>query len=390
MNRKQIADILNDTYKLKAEGDDTATLHIDLSNIVDFGRALTASSTIGELMSGVGNLIDKVRQTIFIDTEFISTAPPCFVDTTTFNGLKEVVRVDSLGFTNSLEFDCVTPHTATVEGVSVTTPYTNQNTFDKLFGKVLPTISAKYYNQSTPYEQKITITNDQFISAFNSPADMERLFGMIQSRLKERREFAKDMLSYYAFDSAVLDVATRRASKSMVVAENSSIEDFIAQLNGIARKLTVYNNAYSDDTFVSSIRKDNLILAIDGSQYDWLMTSLASYYHTDKLAIPFDNIVPLPYFQTPTAPNTVLGITPNTTSGKYGKVDNIVAVIYDKRVCGCTFDREVVTAQPIANERCTNYFHLADMSYIVNSDLPMVIITENGSTDFSETSISSS
>lgn len=388
MNRKQIASILNDTYKVYAEGDTLATLEDDLSNIVDFGRALTSASTIGDLMSGVGNLIDKVRQTIFVDTEFISTAPPCFVDTTTFNGLKEVVRVDSLGFTNSLEFDCITPHTDAQ--TSTTTPYTNQNTFDKLFGKVLPTISAKYYNQSTPYEQKITITNDQFITAFNSPADMERLFGMIQSRLKERREFAKDMLSYYAFDSAVLDVATRRASKSMVAKSGSSTADLIAQLNGIARNLTVYNNAYSDDTFVSSIRKSDLIMAIRGDVYDSLVTSLANVYHTDKLAIPFDNIVPLPYFQTPSDTDCITGITPNTTSGKYGTVNNIVAVIYDKRVCGCTFDREVVTAQPIANERCTNYFHLADMSYIVNSDLPMVIITTNGSTDFSETSITTS
>ncbi len=384
MNRKQIATILNDTYKVYAEGDTTTVLEDNLSNIVDFGRALTSSSTISDLMSGVGNLIDKVRQTIFIDTEFISTAPPCFVDTTTFNGLKEVVRVDSLGFTNSLEFDCVTPYTS--DG---TTPYTNQNTFDKLFGKVLPTISAKYYNQSTPYEQKITITNDQFISAFNSPADMERLFGMIQSRLRERREFAKDMLSYYAFDSAVLDVATRRASKSMVSFNDTSTETIISQLNGIARNLTVYNNAYSDDTFVSSIRKNDLVVAIRGDLYDSIITSLASVYHDEKLAFPFDNIVPLPYFQTPTDTDCITGITPNTTSGKYGKVNNICAVIYDKRVCGCTFDREVVTAQPIANERCTNYFHLADMSYIVNSDLPMVIITENGSTDFSETTITS-
>lgn len=390
MNRKQIAHILNDTYKVYAEGDAVTTLEDNLSNIVDFGRTLTSSATIGDLMSGVGNLIDKVRQTIFIDTEFISTAPPCFVDTTTFNGLKEVVRVDSLGFTNSLEFDCVTPSSATVEGVTVTSPYTNQNTFDKLFGKVLPTISAKYYNQSTPYEQKITITNDQFISAFNSPADMERLFGMIQSRLKERREFAKDMLSYYAFDSAVLDVATRRASKSMVALDDTSTETIIAQLNGIARNLTVYNNAYSDDTFVSSIRRNDLVVAIRGDLYDSIITSLASVYHDEKLAFPFDNIVPLPYFQTPSDTDCVTGITPNTTSGKYGTVDNIAAVIYDKRVCGCTFDREVVTAQPIANERCTNYFHLADMSYIVNSDLPMVIITENGSTDFSETSITTS
>ena len=384
MNRKQISAILNDTYKVCAEGDTTIALEDDLSNIVDFGRALTSTSTIDTLMSGVGNLIDKVRKTIFIDTEFISTAPPCFVDTTTFNGLKEVVRVDSLGFTNSLEFDCVTPHTDT----NTTTPYTNQNSFDKLFGKVLPTISAKYYNQSTPYEQKITITNDQFITAFNSPADMERLFGMIQARLKERREFAKDMLSYYAFDSAVLDVATRRKTKSMVAADDTSTASFIAQLNGIARNLTVYNNAYSDDTFVSSIRKNDLVVAIRGDVYDDLVTSLAGVYHEDKLAIPFDNIVPLPYFQTPTDADCITGITPNTTNGKYGKVNNIIAVIYDKRVCGCTFDREIVTAQPIANERCTNYFHLADMSYIVNSDLPMVIITDNGASDFSETTIS--
>jgi len=379
MELKQISTWLNDEYAERAEmNGEKINLAEDLSNIVDFGRAITANDTIQNLMGTAGNLIDKVRKTIFIDTEFKSNAPDCFFDTEAFIGLTEIVRVGGTDFEDSLEFDCL----GTQKGLG-------NNTFEKLFGKNIPDVKAKYYTQHTPYSQKLTITKDQFAAAFTSPSEMNRMFSMWENQLKQRRDFAKDALQYAAFDAAVLEVCAQRKNDVVVtLGANATYSDFFKAVKKAVRRMRDYNNAYAASDFVTSVSDNNLRIAVFGDYMDEIEIDKANIYNPQYWTIPTSNIKELSYFQfgsDESERQTISGIAESTTSGKYGKVSNVLAVIYDKRVCGCTIANESMETSPyIANEKAYNVFDLADMQYIVNGDLPLVVICANGG-GYSET-----
>lgn len=373
MELKQIYTWLNDEYAERATLNGAKVeLKADLSNIVDFGRALTANETIQNLMGTAGNLIDKVRKTIFIDTEFRSNAPDCFFDTEAFIGLTEIVRVGGNDFEESLEFDCL----GTKKGIG-------NNSFEKLFGKNIPDVKAKYYTQHTPYSQKLTVTKDQFAAAFTSPSEMNRMFSMWENQLKQRRDFAKEALQYAAFDSAVLEVCAQRADDCVVTLKaDATHADFFKAVKKAVRRLRDYNNAYAAEDFVTSVSDDNLRVAVFGDYMDEIEIDKANIYNPQYWSIPVGNVKELSYFQFASSDanrQTISGIADSTTTGKYGKVDKVLAVIYDKRVCGCTIANESMETSPyIANEKCFNIFDLATMQYIVNGDLPLVVITANG------------
>lgn len=369
MQYKHIHDILNETYGERALlNDQKVVLNADLSNIVDFGRALTSNATIQDLMGSCGDMIDKVRKTIYIGQDFIDNAPDCFFDVEEFLGLTEIVRVGANEFAESLEFDCI----GTKKGVG-------QNSFDKLFGKAIPSVKAKYYTKVFDYEQKITVTKDQFIAAFANPTEMAKLFAAWEEQLENKKNWAISCLKYAAFDGGVLEVCATRANDCVVeLPSTATPADFFKTVKKVIRKMRGFNNAYSADDLVTSVVDDNLRVAVFGDYMDGISVDMAQVYNPEYWKIPTSNVKELDYFQFATDAQTISGIVDSTTTGKYGKLDKVIAVIYDKRLCGCTFADENVESQYIANERATNMFHLAKMKYIVNGDLPCVVIVANG------------
>ena len=95
MKYEQIASILNEVFDVNAEESKaSANLSSDLSNCVDFGRTIVSgTTTLDSQFLTLANVIDKIRKTIYIDAEFVGSAPQCFVDDSEMNGLKEVMRV---------------------------------------------------------------------------------------------------------------------------------------------------------------------------------------------------------------------------------------------------------------------------------------------------------
>ena len=105
MQYEQIASILNEVYDINAEGTEASSaLQSDLSNIVDFGKTIVSgTTTFDSQFVTLANVIDKIRKTIYIDAEFVGTAPRCFVDDAGMNGLKEVMRVSVGDFSDRPE-----------------------------------------------------------------------------------------------------------------------------------------------------------------------------------------------------------------------------------------------------------------------------------------------
>lgn len=369
MKYEQIASILNEVYDINAEESQaSAALSSDLSNVVDFGRSIVSGTTTldGQFLT-LANVIDKIRKTIYIDAEFIGTAPKCFVDDSEMNGLKEVMRVSVGDFDDNMRYDVFN------------TPAINS--FNDLFGKVLPTVNAKYYGKVVTYRQKITETYRQFEAAFKSPSALSQFFAHVENAIRVKYDWSKDTLQYIAFDNAVIEKlsSTHTATADPCVkalASGNAFTDFINTVKSITREMLAFNKRYS--TFETSTPESKLHMAVRADYYDALITSLYDVRQPEYLNIPLDNIHVVPYFQFADDADKIIMSTPSTAAGATDNVDKLIAVIYDKRAFGCTARDEKVTSQYVANEDITNFFHMAEFEYIVNSDLPLVCICEYG------------
>lgn len=370
MQRKDIADILNDAYAVTNEetgATDTVVLANDLSNIVDFGRSITSgTTTFSDQFLTLSNIIDKVRKTIYQDAEFEGIAPPCFRDETDFAGLKEVINISVGDYDESLKFDVDNANT--------------KNSFAKLFGKELPTVSAKYFGKTITFSQKITRTLEQFEEAFTSPSAMSQFFAHVENAIRVKYDYAVDRLQTFAFNMAVINkisdtyVSGTGSPCCKVMSSGATKVDFINLVKSINRELRAFNKTYTG--YVTSTPASKIHLAIRADYYDTLITSLYDTRQPEYLAIPVENIHVMPYFQFADDPDKIANIDENESTLA---VDKVIAVIYDERAFGCTSHKHQITAQPIANELgVTNYFHNTQLEYIVNSDLPVIAICEYG------------
>ena len=368
MNYAQIASILNEVFDINAsETEASSALQSDLSNIVDFGRTIVSgTTTFDNQFLTLSNVIDKIRKTIYIDAEFVGSAPKCFVDDTEMNGLKEVMRVSVGDFSDNVRYDVFNQNTA--------------NSFSDLFGKELPTVSAKYYGKIITYRQKITETYRQFEAAFKSPTAISQFFAHVENAIRVKYDWSKDTLQYIAFDNAVVEKLSSTHTVSAdpcvkVMTSGATYADFINTVKGITREMLAFNKRYS--TFETSTPKSRLHMAVRADYYDKMITSLYDVRQPEYMNIPLENVHVVPYFQFADDPDCISMVVPSTTANADpDKVDKLVAVIYDDRAFGCTARDEKVTSQYVANEDITNFFHMAEFEYIVNSDMPLACICE--------------
>lgn len=371
MKYEQIASILNEVFDINAsETEQSSALQSDLSNIVDFGRAIVrGTTTFDNQFLTLANVIDKIRKTIYIDAEFVGTAPKCFVDDAGMNGLKEVMRVSVGDFSDNMRYD-VFNNSAT-------------NSFNDLFGKELPTVNAKYYGKVITYRQKITETYRQFEAAFTSPSAISQFFAHVENAIRVKYEWSKDTLQYIAFDNAVIEKLSSTHTVNSdpcvkVMKSGATYADFINTVKAITRDLLAFNKKYSG--FETSTPKSKLHMAVRADYYDALITSLYDVRQPEYLNIPLENIHVVPYFQFADAADEISMTVPSTVTNATDPdtISKLVAVVYDERAFGCTARDEKVTSQYVPNEDITNFFHMAEFEYIVNTDLPLVAICEYG------------
>ena len=366
MDRKDIASILNKAYKVDTSVDgitENDVLKTDLSNIVDFGHKFVQSNDIAKNFSTLSGIIDKVRTTIYEDSIFIGTAPPCFKSNDKFRGLKEFIHVEVGDFSENLTFD--------VDNVST------HNNFEALFGKELPEISAKYFGKTVHYAQKFTKTLHQYLEAFKSPENAVSFFTHVENAIRVKYDYSVDKLQLFTFNEAMLSCAVNNSNCVTTLNENATTTSLVLKIKEIVRNLKAFNKTYTN--FATSTTLENIHIAIRGDIYDQITTSYANVFNPEFLEIPIKNIHVMPYFQFSLTPDTVKGTLPDTNDNCTDNLSKVVFVIYDERAFACTSYNEVIQSQPVANEYgVTNYFHLAEMEWIVNNDLPVITVCENG------------
>ena len=162
------------------------------------------------------------------------------------------------------------------------------------------------------------------------------------------------------------------------LASGNAFTDFINTVKSITREMLAFNKRYS--AFETSTPQSRLHMAVRADYYDKMITSLYDVRQPEYLNIPLENIHVVPYFQFADAADEIIMNVPSTVANASAPdaVTKLVAVVYDERAFGCTARDEKVTSQYVPNEDITNFFHMAEFEYIVNSDLPLVCICEYG------------
>lgn len=358
-----IASILNESYAgltetttTDAEGNETVHVYKvaeDLSNVADFGRAITSgTTTFDNLWLTFGNVIDKVVKTMYMDTEFESTAPPCYKNYADFIGLKEILHINVGDYLQNETFADA-----------------DENTFEKVFGEEIPEVSAKYFGKIIAYSQKWTESFNRFQAAFTSPSAMTSFFTHLANEIEVRFNYAIDRLQTLAFNNAVLNKAT---SDNAIVSVTTS--GIMSTLSSAVRKLRNFNTK-GGKGFVTSTPKKYIRIVMVESFYNQILESLADVRHPELLPFDLNNITVVPFLQNEDYADTVIGVTGNeTTEGDMTVVSNVAFIVYDERVFACTYYDRTIKSVDIPNKKgVTNYFDLASLEYFVNTDLPMLI-----------------
>lgn len=365
-----IATILNSVFEMNAENGGT-TVSPDLSNIVDFGKAVTDN---GFSLATTGDaLVNKIREQVLLTTDFVHTGPDCFYSNEDWAGMTEVYRVLVGDFSASKQFDAVT------DDAVAGTYYTNGNTFNDLFGKEMPTIKARYFDKAITYRKKITIAPTQFANAFISPSAMSQFINEIGRKVEEQWSWAREQLEYFALAYGVGKTVLSRATASQgTVTKSDNIilktwtsgKELYQTVKKIMRDLQCYNNKYAAADYVSSVTPDNLVCYMRADLYDKLISEVENFTgNGDVVKSMLGNFKPLPMFGCATNTDSIVFNDGETAAC----IRNIDYIICDKRLFGCTADHKKITSQYVANEDVTNYFHMATAKYRVNSDLPVVV-----------------
>lgn len=381
---EQIADLLNDVMTANSElSEDNATLDKDLSNIVDFGKAVTEGSI--DWSTTADSLMNKITRQVILRTDFVPSAPDIYVESNDWAGVTEVYRVLLNGLTDSNFFDPVT-----ADSVAGTYYRNDADICSKLFGIEMPTVKSKYFEKTLTYLKSVTIAPTQFANAFISAQAMSQFINEIWNKVSEQWEFAKDTLSYLAFDIAVTRTIFERATfsgttctacPSIITKDWSTADELYTVVMGLMRKFKQYNNFASAEDYISSVTDDNLVCYMRADLYDAIIPIL-SELTMNKTAVSslIDKFKPITSWTGKGTEDdieldaTCTGSASYDTKGEYSiAVRNIDFVIMDKRLVACTADNKKVTSQYNPLTDTTNYFHTAILKYRVNSELPLIV-----------------
>lgn len=378
----QISAILNGIVAFNSDESTTNTvLSADLSNIVDFGKSVTASGI--DWSTTANSLMNKITKQVILSTDFVSSAPDIFVEGENWAGVTEVYRVLINKFADSNFFDPVTADS------TAGTYYRNDSTIcSKLFGIEMPTIKSKYFEKTLTYLKSVTIAPTQFANAFISASAMSQFINEIWNKVAEQWSFAKDCLSYLAFDIAIARTLYERTTfgtdettcNSITLKDWTDSTGLYSKVMGIMRQFKQYNNYASASDYISSVTDDNLVCYMRADLYDSLVPVLSELtMNKGAVAGLIEKFRPITTWTGEgTEDDIELSVTAlEDSTGTAGKtkieIRNINYIIMDKRLVACTADNKKVTSQYNPLTDTTNYFHTAILKYRVNDELPLIV-----------------
>ena len=383
---KLIGEALNEVYK-ELIGE-TELVKEDLSNIVEVGKTITESSTYGENVENyTKKLIDKVGRIIFRQNKLSISHLPIWRDSWEFGSISEKVRVEAPETSEDRTFDLAN--------------YTGEDVF-KLS---IPKTSAKFFNNSTTFQLKISLPKVQVKSAWNSAKEMSQFISLIENTIKQK--LAIDLLSLeYRTQANLIAEKFKSGNDSCLI---NLLEEYIYETGDTSvtsetfltnekalrfanKKIKMMRNLitkpsvlYADGGYVNVTAPDEQILTIL-TDFD---ASLATYLysvnrHNDFVKL--ENYSVVPYWQAGGTDDSYetrskIHVIPASEGAKPDGADNrlvieeenILAVLQDYRASAVTCQHSDVESINVPDARMINYWYFEDANYVNDTDENVIV-----------------
>lgn len=395
----QIAQIMNDVfpnvvggYTEDSDGNKIPTnvvLAEDLSNIVEFGKLITAQYTIepDNVNTYYKKIADKVGQQLIISDEYDLDQEFSIRKTSMEAGsITEMVLFDDGEFTDNTSWDEIINNTETAPP-----------TFDEMFG--LHPVPAKglYFNRivtlaSEPY----TITYLQWKSAMLSPAGLQAFFGQIQQRWNNKirqldRKLTKQLVCAWIAEkwrqgqnacfNVLAEYKKAFPSATTTVATAPHDGDFLrfmkAFIEIMREELRERSNRYNTDGYVGAVPRSRQKMLLYAPFAEYMSVWLYSEkYHDEYVKLGgYDTVA---NWQsggngTDDAVKMQIKVKTQNSGSDTITVDGVIGVIFDDRAIFTVDDNPRIVAQNNDWSEWTNYQHKKDVSLYSTTALNGVV-----------------
>lgn len=370
MKVEQIYQFVNKSFE-ETTGQSDLVLE-DLSNIVDVGKALEASTQIGSNAydNFVRSLIDHIGKVVFVDRAYSGSAPSVLMDGWEYGSVLEKIQAEIPIATENESWELE-------DGTSY-----DPNIFTK------PSASAKFFDGLTTFEVPLSVTERQVKSAFSNAMQMNSFISMLHNNVDKAMTVRTDDLIMRTVNNAIAetlgDAGTSGSPRAInLLAEYNAVRQgdavtvdkalnnpafvryagFVIQLtlDRLTRLSTLYN-IEGKNRFTPRDKQHLILLSNFDKATSVFMES--DTYHNALVKLPNAEVVP--FWQgtgTDYGFNAVSKINVKTPTGKTVEKSGILGVLFDRDALGvANFNRRVTTNWNPKAE-FWNYWHKQDARY---------------------------
>ena len=361
MKVTQIATILNEAQQ-EIIGEAAITTE-NLENVVDMGKQILEATDVDNY---VRKLIDKVGRMIFVDRVYNSTAPDILTDSWEYGSAMQKVR-------------CEMPDAVENDSWKLT----NGQSYDP-FVFTAPDVQSKFYDSKVTYEVQMSFTEMQVKSAFNSPAEMNSFFAMIENRIRFKLTLSNDILKTRTVNNLIAEK----------IHSNNNVVNLLTMYNAEFTQTLKADHALMDKDFlryaigkikeyIKYIQRPSMLFNDGGyttftPESDMKMVLLSRFVNTAEVYLQSDtfhnDLVKLsgysevPYWQGSGTSETfdfaeISKINVTTASGNKVSQIGIIGTIFDRDACMVCNANPRVTSIYNPKGEYWNYFYKYDASY---------------------------
>lgn len=355
-----------------------ATVNQDLSNIVDFGRAIEDAMGYDVFF---GKLVDQFNTIKFWSRPYVTFAPSVYVEAERFGSIRAMYRT---GYMKSQP----SPVYNLQEGVS----------YDP-FVVHKQDVQARFWNDRFSSElEPQTIVREQIESAFRNETELMSFIGMLEMARNNSHGRAWDELIMSLFQAVIgmcvnaggmqdiklLTEFNTEFSQSLTATQAMHSEAFIRYaiyrmgiIRDQMRLVTGMFNSTHWETATSPDRQKTVMISDFARAAGVYLHDAPNQFNTGSLQVPDADIIPAwqgmgtsGALSDRMAINATISIAGNSITSTAG---GVLAVVYDEWALGVSSQKHTITSQYNPRGQYTNYFDTMFGGFFVSPDENAVV-----------------
>lgn len=368
---KQVAEIVNDSFKQATGQEGILTEDLQTAGVIDTGSQILSSATAKD--NFVNALVDRIGRTWIRQRDYTSELPNVLWDKVEYGSVIQVIKYNMPDAQDTEDWQLVDGQVY------------EQNRF------YAPSVEVKYYNDKITFTIPYSVTDLQLKEAFVDGSTLASfvngLYLYVKNAMTKRVEIlVKDTLNnlvaetvYADYQGADLDASSHVKAVNLLYLYNDTFNTSLTASDAIKTPdfirfacymIKLYNerlgamsvlyNIQGRTTWTPKDQRELAILSDFKTGADVYLQSTT--FHDELTALPTAQSVT--YWQgtgTGFDFDDVSTIDVKTSEGHSVKVTGVIAVLYDKWSCGvCNYDHRVRTHRVEVAE-FTNFWDKQDM-----------------------------